>query len=578
VNDVRWCIRTNINYQQSGVLIALKYVADHPQTFIENNVAKGERMIARGRMSAPYAFVVPRGQRRAAEAADLVNLLRAHGTEIHVASSDFTLKGDGSKTTTAPGTTASTEVKAGDWIVRLDQPYTATARTLLAIQKFKADDPPPYDDTGWTLDELRHVRTYTIGDSSILGRPMTLLATKAEVTGSVAGSGDVAVVPHLGDWRSAVLPWKVAAGRVSVADSAFAVGGKSFPAGTFLVTDASGASGNAIRALGLAATAVTQLPSVKRHALTLPRIALMHSWIETQNEGWVRFAFDQLGVPYTYISDQDLRRRGTLDAIDVVVFPHVNGSATTLLNGRAMTGPAVPWKKSARTPNLGGYDETDDIRPGMGLDGAAALRRFVERGGMLLSEGNSATLPIHLGFSATVSVTPTPRLQVRGSVVRAQQMVESPVLAGYENQTMSVYFNQAPVFTVTPRDTMNLFEGVDTAIVSRTERQRARVLLRFHAKADSLLVSGLLANGDELAGRAAIVDAPVGEGHMVLFGIRPFWRWQTQGTFALALNAIANWNALGSAVPKPIASPPPRVAVDAGATGVPTTPRPNIEH
>ncbi|MEO6529077.1 MAG: M14 family zinc carboxypeptidase [Gemmatimonadaceae bacterium] len=567
VNDVRWCIRTNINYQQSGVLVALKYVADHAATFLENNVAKAERMIARGTRAAPYAYVVPRGQRRAAEAADLVNLLRAHGTEVHTASSDFTLKGDGSKAAAdrAPTGTATTEVKAGDWIVRLDQPYTATARTLLAIQKYKPDDPTPYDDTGWTLDELRHVRTHAIADSSVLTRPMKRLTENAAVAGAISGTGDVLIVPHLGDWRSAVLPWKVAAGRVSVTDSAFSVGSITFPAGTFLLADASQRTRDALGALGLGATAVTRLPAVRRHLISLPRIALVHSWLETQNEGWVRYAFDQLGIPYKYISDQDLRSRGVLDAIDVVVFPHVSGAATALLNGRPMTGPAIPWKKTPRTPYLGGYDETDDIRPGMGLDGAAALRRFVERGGLLLTEGNSATLPIQLGFNTTVSVTATPRLQVRGSVVRAQQTVESPVLAGYENRTISVYFNQAPVLAVTPRDTTNLSEGVDTSVVNQTERDRARVLLRFHARADSLLVSGMLVAGEELAGRAAVVDAPVGKGHLLLFGIRPFWRWESQGSFALAINAIANWNALGDRVPSSLAPPPANVSVDGAA-------------
>jgi hypothetical protein len=29
-----------------------------------------------------------------------------------------------------------------------------------------------------------------------------------------------------------------------------------------------------------------------------------------------------------------------------------------------------------------------------------------------------------------------------------------------------------------------------------------------------------------------------------MFSIRPFWRWQTQGTFFLGFNAILNWNDL----------------------------------
>jgi hypothetical protein len=192
VNGLKWCIRSNINYQESGALIALKYTADHRETFLENFVSKSERMIDRGRTSAPYAFVVPRNQRHAAEAADLVNLFRAQGTEVSVASIDFSLKraaakraaGDSAATANPAKDSATTakpakdsavtakdstvQVHAGDWIVRLDQPYAATARTLLAIQHFKADDPPPYDDTGWTLDELRHVQTLKISDSTIL--------------------------------------------------------------------------------------------------------------------------------------------------------------------------------------------------------------------------------------------------------------------------------------------------------------------------------------------------------------------------------------------------------------------------
>ena len=564
VNGLKWCIRSNINYQQSGALIALKYVADHRETFLENFVSKSERMIDRGRTSAPYAFVIPRGQRHAAEAADLVNLFRAQGAEVHVATSDFSLKSGvatarrrptdstGAKPTdsTAAKPTADTTVQihSGDWIVRLDQPYSATPRTLLAIQKFKADDPPPYDDTGWTLDELRHVQTLKIADSTILTRPMQLLTTDARVEGTVADGSGPLLVRHLGDWRSAVLPWKVAPTSVSVAEESFTVRGIKYPAGTYVINNPSDATRSAIKSLGLTGVAAGGTVSARQHSIRVPRIALMHSWLETQNEGWVRYALDQMGVPYTYISDQSLRTPGRLDKFDVVVFPHVSGSANALVNGRPMVGPPVPWKKSALTPNLDKWDETDDIRPGMGLEGAAALRRFVERGGLLITSGNSSLLPITLGFNPTVTQFTTTRLNARGSVIRAQPapgVSGSPILYGYESSSFPIYFSQAPVFNVTPRDTVPVGENRDPAFAAQQERMRARTILRFHEKADSLLVSGLLVAGDELAGKAAVVDAPVGSGHVVLFGIRPMWRWESQGSFALALNAIANWEHLG---------------------------------
>ena len=549
VNGVQWCIRSNINYQQSGVIVALRYVARNAETFLDNYAAKAERMIRKGRTAAPYAFVVPRGQRRAAEAADLVNLFRMQGTEVHTADRDFMLVRNPKavRDTTAKNRVA---VKRGDWIVRMDQPYTATVRTLLAVQKYEPDFPQPYDDTGWTLDALRHVETVTVADSTALAQPMTPLATDATVTGTVAGSGTTFLVPHLGDWRSALLPWKVGDARVSVADSAFRAGNRDFAAGTFIVMG--GNAREAITALGLNATAVAAAPAVTAHAVTLPRVALMHTWRETQNEGWVRYALDQLGVPYTYISDQDLRRPGTLNRIDVVVFPHTSARGGSLLNGAPMVGPPIPWKTTPETPNLGRLDETDDMRPGMGLEGAAALRAFVERGGLLLVEGATAPFPVNLDFTPTVRIAEARNLRTRGAVFRAQGADgASPILYGYESRTFPVYFNQAPLMTVQERDTsVSAREAeavMDPAVVAEIERQRARVIVQFHERQDSLLVSGLLVGGAELTKKAAVIDAPLGRGHVIYFAIRPFWRWQTQGSFALALNAMANWNALGSA-------------------------------
>jgi Zinc carboxypeptidase len=79
----------------------------------------------------------------------------------------------------------------------------------------------------------------------------------------------------------------------------------------------------------------------------------------------------------------------------------------------------------------------------------------------------------------------------------------------------------------------------------------ARVVMRFPASSADMLLSGTLANGDGLANRAAIIDSPVGKGHVVMFALRPFWRWQSQGTYSLGFNAILNWNALdaGRAAP-----------------------------
>jgi hypothetical protein len=268
-----------------------------------------------------------------------------------------------------------------------------------------------------------------------------------------------------------------------------------------------------------------------------------------------------MGVPFTYMSTQRLKEPGLLDRFDVVLFPHVSGAPTSIVNGRAMVGPPIPWKTSAITPSLGKIDSTDDLRPELGLDGLAALRKFIERGGLLLTEGNTSRLPVDFGFNASVSIAATPRLLARGAVFRGEAVTRSsPILYGYDRAAFPVYFNTAPLFTVATgtggrgggggegsdeeRSLAVAQNRPDPSIARQTAAQRARVIVRFGSNVDSLLVSGLLDNGSEMAGRAAVVDAPVGQGHVVLFGIRPMWRYETQGSYALVLNALANWNAL----------------------------------
>jgi len=122
----------------------------------------------------------------------------------------------------------------------------------------------------------------------------------------------------------------------------------------------------------------------------------------------------------------------------------------------------------------------------------------------------------------------------------------SPIAYGY-GDTLAVYFNQSPLFQV---DTStDIPEDQDPDLTAQQARMRPRVVMSFDQKRDSLRLSGLLVNGEELAGRPAVLDAPVGQGHVVLFAIRPLWRWETQGSFALVFNTILNWNDLGVAWP-----------------------------
>src|SRR5205085_1804611 len=163
------------------------------------------------------------------------------------------------------------------------------------------------------------------------------------------------------------------------------------------------------------------------------------------------------------------------------------------------------------------------------------LYKFVQEGGVLITEGATSTVFPEYNLTPGVSVETPDNLYVRGSVLKALLGDRnSPVLYGYDSNALAVYFNQAPAMRVGGRGGAG---GADTA-------SAPRVLLSFPTDPNDLLLSGLLVGGESLAGRAVAIDSPVGKGHVVMFANRPYWRWQTQGNFSLGFNAILNWNDL----------------------------------
>lgn len=396
--------------------------------------------------------------------------------------------------------------------------------------------------------------------------------------------------------------------KVGAAEDSFKIGEQQFNAGSFLIK----AEGNpadlrqrletAVTELGLTAYAVDKLPEVKSHELAAPRIAILHTWTNTQNEGWYRIEFDRLQIPYSYISDQLVRNTPNLrEKFDVIVFPPLGGTAQQIVNGIPMRGDAIPWKQSELTPNLGhSPDQTDDMRGGMGMAGVINLQKFVEDGGLFVVIANNARIPIDYGMTSGVSIQEPRQLQARGSVFTAQfSDRKSPIAYGYD-ETVPIYFNQAPLFQVatqggggggaqgggpTQRATGrgSLTDGdviqampQPSPAPSRTPgasgeeelteeqrlqlgpfftplAQRPRVVLRFANDEKKLLISGMLAGGSELANAPAVIDVPVGRGHVLMFANNPMWRHQTQGSFFLLFNAALNFDSLNTerAVPPP---------------------------
>jgi hypothetical protein len=581
--EIEWGPRNNTNIQQSGVLFSLKYLADNAATFLDNYWRKNVRALARARdEGAVTAWVIPARQRRAADAADAVNELMRQGLELHRADRAFEAGG--------------VRVEEGDYVARGDQPFRTLAELYLSRQQFSLDNPRPYDDTGWTFQLMRNVRIDEVRDTSVFGQRLTLLTDSVRAPGGVTGHGSVLVVDHTTDNNLMAFRFRHAELRMLAAERDFRLGDRDFRAGAFVVPSLSATERSAVEAslseLGLRAWATNGVPDVPTHELDVPRIGYIHSWRRTQDEGWVRGALDHYGIPYDYFDEKGVLAGDLRARYDVIVYPHVGGSAQAHLNGFVADGDMpMPYKRTDATPNLGGIDESDDIRGGMGLAGLAALEDFVKRGGLLLVEGSTTAIFPEFGLTPGVTVEQPDALVAPGALHRGVIVdPASPIAYGYAGEELPVFFrndvvlrtagspsvglgggspwaNTTPMATrpelapldalAAPGDAARQREestrGVDADAgpfadarrrFGRRDKDDPRVVLAFPDEPSLMLLSGTLSGGEALAGRAQVVDAPLGEGHVVLFAIRPFWRWQTQGTFFLAFNAILNWNDL----------------------------------
>jgi len=620
---VLWSQRDNNNYEETGLLTSLHYFSENGKLFLKNFYVKSKRSVLKPSNEGPAAYVFPADDPRPGAQAQLLSILKMQACEISRATAPFSVtvpekkeKGGGKNPAAGEskeaGAASANEQKspasgkeeatktvqfaAGSYIVRMDQPYSRIADALLDYQYWSPEDPQktPYDDTAWTFPELFNVRVTRVTDTKVLDVPMEPV-TEIKAPGGVNGTGSVFVINDNADTALATLRYKMKDASIDAAEEPFDAAGHKFNRGSFILKNANASDLQSLASqLGLQAYRASSEPSVKTHPVRAARVALLHTWLNTQEEGWWRQALDQMQIPYDYISTQTAAREDLRSKYDVILFPPVRrGDPTTIVNGMPTDwGNPLPWKTTPETPNIGRNDSTDDIRPGLGWDGLARLQEFVKQGGVLVTVMDTANFATALGLTHGVSINRPRQLKVIGSVLKTRVVDSaSPIAYGF-GDTLSVYCDNGPIFDLsnmaggrrfrrlgpeqgtraTGRGTMDdpdFTPGRPPVAVPEephaetwqaqplTEDQlrngigvippasRPRVVLRY-GDSKELLVSGLLGGGNEIAQHATVIDVPDGSGHVVLFSNNPIYRGETIGSYSLVLNTILNFDNLNA--------------------------------
>src|SRR5262249_6006651 len=321
---------------------------ENKRLFLKNFYLKAKRSTMKPGAEGPAAYVLPADDPRTELQAELLQVLQKQAVEISRAKSPFTValpvkkpKESGKEKKEKekdekpePPAPTTKDFPAGSYIIRMDQPYSRIADALLDHQYWSPDDPQktPYDDTGWTFGELFNVQVTRVTDPKVLSVAMERIS-EIKPRGGVKGDGAVFAINNSAEPALAALRYKLRDASLEAVEEGFEAGSTKFQPGTFLIRNVSrSALEQAASSLGLHAVALATAPRVKPHAVKAARIAYVHTWLFTQTEGWWRMAFDNLGVPYDYMSTQALAKIDDLNAkYDVIVFPPVGFAASTTL-------------------------------------------------------------------------------------------------------------------------------------------------------------------------------------------------------------------------------------------------------
>jgi len=599
----KWSQRDNNNFEQTGLLISLDHFAENSKVFLHNFYLKSKRSIEKPKNEGPAAYVFSSDDPRPGGQAELLRLLQLQGCEVVQATSEFSVtmpkpktdkdkadKDKADKDKKEPAT-ETVQFPAGSYLVRMDQPYSRIADMILDYQYWSPNDPQrrPYDDTAWTFGEFGNVKVARVSEIKVLDVPVKRIAARVTAAGGIHGDGNVFLVNHNSDNALVTLRYKLRNARMDAAEEPFEFQGTKFNRGSFIIRDITAEElRSATSSLGLQAFASTDTPAVVTHPVRMARVALVHTWLTTQDEGWWRHALEDANVPFTYMSTQAVARDPNLRSkYDVVVFPPAGrNTPQAIVAGMPLWGNPLPWKKTPETPNIGSPDSTDDMRPGLSLIGVENLKNFVEQGGVLLTSMNTADMAITFGLAPGVSIAPKQKFKATGTALRTKIVdPASPLAYGY-NDNLAVYCFECTIYNLSnlsngggqrpatepermtgrgTKDDPDLPQGrraVELPEIPKAEpwealpltdeqkrnnpavippEFRPRVVLRY-ADSKELFVSGLLDGASEIAQHPAVVDIPMSRGHVVLFSNNPIWRGETSGSHFLVYNAILNFD------------------------------------
>ncbi len=490
----RWGLDDVVEYHLAAAMACLNHAARNRSTWIRNSYEVRERAVTA--CGNPSAFVIPEAQADPNTALEMLELMQTANVEVHEATAPFSAEGR--------------RYPAGSRLIKRLQPNWAFAETMLETQSYRdirefPGGPPkePYDATAHSLPIQMGVSTIEIKSSFHAEvRPFDVALALGGGVGTPAGEHSAAYLLRPNTNASYRAINRLLDVGVEVSRSQSALGGPrvAYEPGTFCITGGDSGTHDMVEKVArdesLTFDAVTTRPNATLRELDAPRVGLYKSFVPNPEEGWTRFVLEEYGFSHTCLSDSDVRAGSLRADFDCMILPHQR------------------TRQIERGHDASSYPK--EYAGGLGSQGAASLRAFVEEGGTLIAWDGSARYAIrHLELPVSNALSGVTRAQffAPGTLLRVELDQAHPLAYGMP-ASAAVMSVSSPAFDVS-----------SGTVVAR------------YPNADPLL-SGWLIGAERLHGRAALVDVPVGDGRVILIGFRPHFRAQARGTYRILFNSL----------------------------------------
>ena len=518
-----WHLRDAMDYMMTAAKAVADMGAKLKEEYLFNHYRMGRRQIERGTAAegGPFAYVLdPAASHDPGTVVEFMGLMSRSGIEFLRASEPFSVEGSAGEVAFPAGSYVIPPQAFRPYVVDLMEPKQYPDR-----RQYPGGPPePPYDMTGYELRFQMGLEAVNVNEP--FDMPRGEWGEVSADIGEVRGEGAAGFAAHgNANWLYRGLSALASEGAADADEGANAGAAPErfrtvqmlptpngeVPAGSYWLP---GLSAEAARALaadhGLTLTGVSASPSSDAVAeARAPRVAIYRSWQAPMPEGWTRWVLDQYGFEWENVWDADVRE-GDLSRFDVILLP--SQGAGGIAQGHA------PGSMPERYTG------------GLGEEGAAALRAFVEGGGWLLAFDQAVDYAIEtfaLPFRNRTRGLSSQEFFIPGSVVRLDVDPSHPLGYGMDEEAMAL-FARSQVLERTG--------GAASGGVAGGGRVSTPVCYAD----DDFLVSGWTLGGEEVLARyPAVAQVEVGAGQVVIFAFRPHFRGQPRNTFKLLFNALA---------------------------------------